>query len=85
MASGLPVIGSNFPLWKEIIEKNKCGICVDPESPVEIAHAIKYLEDHPDVAKEMGANGKRIVRQKYNWAAEEIKLINFYQRIILKQ
>ncbi|MCE2681688.1 MAG: glycosyltransferase family 4 protein [Flavobacteriia bacterium] len=85
MASGLPVIGSNFPLWKEIIEKNKCGICIDPESPEEIAQAIKYLEDHPDVAKEMGANGKRIVRQKYNWAAEEIKLIHFYQRIILKQ
>lgn len=26
MAAELPVIGSNFPLWKELIEGNKCGI-----------------------------------------------------------
>jgi glycosyltransferase involved in cell wall biosynthesis len=36
MASGLPIIGSNFPLWKEIIEENACGVCVDPENPEDI-------------------------------------------------
>ena len=30
MGAGLPVIASNFELWKNIIEKNKCGICVNP-------------------------------------------------------
>lgn len=82
MASGLPVIGSNFPLWKAIIEDNKCGICVDPESPSDIASAIQYLCDHPEIAKEMGANGKKMVELKYNWRVEEQKLIAFYTTII---
>ena len=85
MASGLPVIGSSFPLWREIIEDNKCGICVDPESPSDIASAIMHLHDHPEMAKEMGANGKKMVELKYNWSAEEQKLIAFYQRISEQQ
>ena len=40
MAAGLPVICSDFELWKEIIEKNNCGICVNPNNIVEISNAI---------------------------------------------
>jgi glycosyltransferase involved in cell wall biosynthesis len=82
MASGLPVIGSNFPLWTEIIEENKCGICVNPESPEEIAKAINYILENPEIAKEMGSNGKKMVETKYNWNIEEKKLINFYAQLI---
>jgi predicted AAA+ superfamily ATPase len=69
------VIGSNFPLWTEIIEENKCGICVNPESPEEIAKAINYILENPEIAKEMGSNGKKMVETKYNWNIEEKKLI----------
>ncbi len=82
MASGLPVIGSNFPLWKLIIEDNKCGICVDPTDPKEIANAINYIKNNPEEAKAMGDNGKRLVKEKYNWGAEEKKLLEFYKELI---
>jgi glycosyltransferase involved in cell wall biosynthesis len=81
MASGLPVIGSDFPLWSEIIIENNAGLCVDPTNPEEIAQAIQYLNDHPDIAVEMGANGRRIVEKKYNWSFEEKKLISFYNQL----
>ncbi|MCS7232323.1 MAG: glycosyltransferase family 4 protein, partial [Elusimicrobiota bacterium] len=45
MLGSLPVIASNFPLWKKIVEDNNCGICVDPLNPKEIANAIKYILD----------------------------------------
>lgn len=82
MSAGLPVIGSNFPLWKEIIEGNKCGICVDPTQPKEIAKAIQYIFDHPEEAEEMGKNGVAAIQRKYNWSAEEKKLISTYRSIL---
>lgn len=84
MSAGLPVIASNFPLWKKIIEGLNCGICVDPKNPDAIADAINYLIDNPDKAREMGQNGRQAVVSKYNWDHEEVKLINLYNRILEK-
>ncbi|XOV67136.1 MAG: glycosyltransferase family 4 protein [Fluviicola sp.] len=84
MASGLPVIGSHFPLWKEIIEKNKCGICVDPEKPEAIADAIRYIQEHPKEAMEMGERGRNKVLNEYNWSVEEAKLLNLYHTLVRK-
>lgn len=82
MAAGLPVIASNFPLWKEIVEKNKCGICVNPLNPEEIADAINWLMQNQTEASLMGKNGLRAVLEKYNWEAESHKLIRFYDNLL---
>lgn len=81
MTAGLPVIASNFPLWKKIIEGNNCGICVNPTVPKEIAKAIKYLIEHPQEAKKMGENGRRAVLEKYNWENEGKKLLKVYEEL----
>ena len=54
MSAGIPVICSNFPLWRDIIEKHQCGICVDPQNSSEIALAIDFLAQNPKEAKVMG-------------------------------
>jgi len=82
MAIGLPVITSNFKIYKEIVEKNKCGLCVDPLNAKEIAEAIRYILMNPKEAAEMGANGKKAVFEKYNWSVEEIKLLKVYEELI---
>jgi glycosyltransferase involved in cell wall biosynthesis len=79
MAAGLPVIASNFPLWIDIIEGSGCGICVDPLNPAEIAAAIDYLADHPEVVQTMSQNGQNAIKNKFNWAIEEFKLLEFYK------
>jgi len=81
MSAGLPVIASNFPLWREIIEGNDCGICVDPEQPLEIAKAIDYLATHPERARQMGINGRKAVQERYNWDNEAPKLLALYSRL----
>jgi glycosyltransferase involved in cell wall biosynthesis len=78
MAAGVPVIASHFPLWRQIVEGNACGICVDPLDPQAIAGAIDYLATHPEDAERMGRNGQRAVAAKYNWNIEEQKLLDFY-------
>ena len=81
MSSGIPVIASNFPLWRDIIEGNQCGICVDPLDPRAIAAAIDYLATHPQPAKAMGENGRRAVLEKYNWTVQANRLVDFYGAI----
>lgn len=81
MLAGLPIIASNFPIWKKIIEENKCGICVDPLNPREIAKAIDYLIEHPDKARKMGENGRKIILEKYNWENESKKLLKIYEEL----
>ena len=82
MSAGLPIITSNFPLWKEIVEGNSCGISVNPLEPKEIAKAIEYIISHPKEAEQMGQNGKKAVLEKYNWGVEEKKLFKIYGELI---
>lgn len=80
MSAGLPVIASSFPLWREIVEGNACGICVDPLDPAAIAKAIDQIVEDPALARAMGENGRRAVNERYNWSIEEKKLLHLYER-----
>jgi glycosyltransferase involved in cell wall biosynthesis len=81
MAAGIPVISSNFPGFRGIVEGNHCGMCVDPLNSQAIGKAIQYLIDHPEEAERMGKNGRKSVEDKYNWAIEENKLLNLYESL----
>lgn len=82
MASGIPVICSDIPLWKGIVEREQCGIAVDPFNNQEIVDAIEKLMADNVLASEMGRNGRRAVVEKYNWSNEEAKLIALYENLL---
>jgi len=82
MAAGIPVIASDFPLWREIVLGNQCGLCVDPKDPIAIANAIDFLVQHPAEARQMGENGRRAVLEHYNWSVEEVKLLTYYKNLL---
>lgn len=84
MMMGIPLICTDFVLWKEIVDRWQCGICVDPENAEQIRGAVCYILDHPQEAKKMGENGRRAVREMFNWHMEEEKLLGFYQDVIGK-
>lgn len=82
MMAGLPVVCTDFVRWKEFVERYQCGICVDPQNVTEIVNALQYLMDHPEEAKRMGENGRRAVREEFNWGVEEKKLFALYEEIL---
>ena len=82
MSMGLPVILSDSPFNRKMVEKLQFGICVDPENVEEIAAAIRYLLDHPEEAKRMGGNGRRAIIEEFNWGVEEKKLFALYEDIL---
>ena len=82
MSASVPVIASNFSLWREVVEENQCGLCVNPNSPEEIAAAIQFLDSHPEEVVRMGENGRRAVEKKYRWDREEFRLVSLYQSLL---
>lgn len=81
MAAGVPVIASDFPVWREFVAKAGCGILVDPMDPEAIAHAIRWMIDNPDEAQAMGERGRRAVLDEYSWENEADTLFQFYEQL----
>jgi glycosyltransferase involved in cell wall biosynthesis len=82
MAAGIPVIASDFPLWRQIIGGAGCGLLVDPGDAREIAHAMEYLLTHDAEAEAMGRRGRQAVCERYNWSTEERVLLQFYSDLL---
>jgi glycosyltransferase involved in cell wall biosynthesis len=82
MSARIPVIASDFPAWRAVVERHRCGLCVDPTDPGAIAGALQWVMDHPDQAREMGENGRAAIERHYSWEDESRKLLSLYEALI---
>ncbi len=82
MWCGLPVVSSDFPNLKKIIQAAQCGICIDPCDAELAAEVIVDLLDHPELREEMGRNGRNAVLQAYNWPAASKVLNQAYKNVL---
>ncbi len=81
MAAGLPVIASDFPLWREIVEGAGCGICVDPLDEKAVLNAIRKLMEDEEGSAAMGQRGRKAAEEKYNWKSQERNLLELYEEL----
>ena len=79
MSAGLPLIHSDFPLWRSLSEENECGIAVDPTNAGAIAKAIDWVLTHPVEAEAMDRRGRQAVERTYNWERESARLLEVYE------
>ena len=82
MSASIPIIASNFPKWKGIIERTGCGLTVDPCDPRAIARAIEFVLAQPQAAEVMGRRGRAAIERQYNWEQEVTNLLRFYEKIL---
>ena len=82
MSAGIPIIASDFPLWRRIVEGAGCGLLVDPSDPKQIAKAVEYLLSNPKEAEQMGRRGRAAVERHYSWRSEEPKLLKLYESLV---
>jgi glycosyltransferase involved in cell wall biosynthesis len=81
MSIGLPIITSDFELYRQVVVDHFCGICVDPLNPADLKNAIKAI--HMDVKKSelMAENGKIAVKNFYNWESQKPTLSKVYEEL----
>jgi len=82
MSASLPVIASNFEMWKPLVLDNKCGIMIDPLNVTELAKQIDYLLSNKKQALDMGKAGCNAAHRLYSWETQETTLVDFYNSIV---
>jgi glycosyltransferase involved in cell wall biosynthesis len=82
MSAGLPVLASDFPLWRDLLQASNAGRCVDPLDVDAIARCIDALLADPVRAREMGERGRTAVARQFNWTHEERKLVSLYREAL---
>lgn len=82
MASGIPVIASDLPAFREIISGCECGIIVPPQDHEALHEAMTYLMNNPEERHRMGTNGLKAVQEKYSWESQGKKLLGLYNEIL---
>jgi len=67
MGCAVPIIYSGQGEAVELIREAAAGLTVEPESPQEMAEAIRELYQMSDHGKSLGVNGRRYVEENYSW------------------
>ena len=82
MAAGLPVVASDVPVVRDVVEPAGCGLLVDPLDVNAVAQAIGWLLEHPQEAAAMGVRGRAAVAAHYDWTDEGRRLVAFYRALL---
>lgn len=75
-----PIIGSDFPEIKKIIEGYDIGICCDPHDVNDIANAIRKLKEDRDLYSKFKINLKK-AKKELCWENEKKVLIDAYSNV----
>lgn len=81
MMLGIPIIAPDYPEIRRIVNTAKCGLLVDVTNADMVYEAIKYLLNNNKLRMEMGYNGRKYIKDKYNWKSEATKLLNVYEEL----
>jgi glycosyltransferase involved in cell wall biosynthesis len=59
MAAGLPIVATDLPAIREVLEDGVNGLLVPPEKPEALASSLARILDDVDVARALGARARR--------------------------
>jgi colanic acid biosynthesis glycosyl transferase WcaI len=69
LACGVPLIYAGHGESAQIVQKESCGLVIEPEHPEKLAAAIRWLTDHPDERTSMGRRGRLLAERGFSWKA----------------
>lgn len=79
LAAGMPVVASDLHQLRSVLEPAEAGVLVDPVDVAAIARALDTLLDEPGA--DAGARGRQVVRSRYMWEREAVRLLELYERV----
>ena len=81
MAAGVPVIASDLPVSRELVEDGVSGLLVFPDRPGELARAVRRILDLPEEARALAAAARQRVAERFSWQASGERLAVLYETL----
>jgi glycosyltransferase involved in cell wall biosynthesis len=82
MAVGTPVVASDLPAVREIVEDGVTGRLVVPDRPSELARAIRLLLEYDDRRRELGRAAHRVIEERFSWERSNGALRDLYHEVL---
>jgi glycosyltransferase involved in cell wall biosynthesis len=81
---GRPIVTTDVPGCREIVNHDETGFQVAPKDPEELACRIRNLLDDPNLRREMGRNGRLHVENNFTATQVADKIVDAYDQLISK-
>lgn len=82
MAAGIPILTTDLPENRRIIDQCDCGWLIADWDPPALAEHIARILAQPDEMRRRGENGRRWFEQRYNWEAESGQVSGVVERLL---
>lgn len=80
LATGRPMVATDFPILHEVLEHGRNAVFVPPDSGEALAQGVRQLLEQPDLARRIGAAAKADA-QRYSWQARAGAVIGWQREL----
>lgn len=81
MAGGKPLVVSDCPPQKRVVEESRCGLVHKADDPAGLADCIIRLYKNPKLASDMGKHAKDEVMTTWNWEVTSRAMLKMYSAL----
>ena len=81
MAAGRPVVATNIPGYRSVLQDGVQGLLVPPEDEKALATALERILLKPEMGRAMGEAGVRRA-QEFNWGTVTTQVVDFYHELL---
>lgn len=82
MASAVPVIVPDIPVYRQVVAPGKEGLLVAPQDPLSLASAIRQLLESPMLARSMGEAGRLKAIREHSWPDVADRYLESYRHAV---
>lgn len=84
LMAGLPVVATDLPEMRRIIENHRVGTVCDPRNPQALAAAILHVAGNPEELAAARRRARAAAEEEYNWTREGHALLGLYKQLGLE-
>ncbi len=82
MAAGLPIVGTSIGGIVDFLKDEETGLVVPVDNPEILAKVIERLAKDRNLYQRLQANGRRLVKEKYDWGIVAPKVLRVFRQLI---